>query len=66
MEKSPQNGKKKNNNDEIYLNDIVMEKEIMEEEFEIQSNLQIEEIINANEVEEKMKENLKEMYLQKK
>jgi hypothetical protein len=43
-----------------------MEKEIMEEEFEIQSNLQIEEIINANEVEEKMKENLKEMYLQKK
>jgi hypothetical protein len=65
MEKSPQNGKKKNNNDEIYLNDIVMEKEIMEKEFEIQSNLQIEEIY-ANEVEEKMKENLKEMYLQKK
>jgi hypothetical protein len=28
-----------NNNDEIYLNDIVMEEEIMEREFEIQSSL---------------------------
>ncbi len=30
-----------NNNDEIYLNDVVMEKEIMEEESEIQPSLQI-------------------------
>jgi hypothetical protein len=30
---------KMNNNDEIYLNDIVMEEEIMEREFEIQSSL---------------------------
>ncbi len=28
-----------NNNDEIYLNDVVMEEEKMEGEFEIQSSL---------------------------
>jgi hypothetical protein len=35
MEKSLQNKNRMNNNDEIYLNDVVMEKEIMEEESEI-------------------------------
>jgi len=33
--------KKMNDNDKIYLNDIVREGEIMEEEFEIQLSLQI-------------------------
>jgi hypothetical protein len=65
MEESPQNENKMNNNDEIYLNDIIMEKEIMEEEFEILPSLQTKEIIHANEGDEKMKENLKEMYFQK-
>jgi hypothetical protein len=41
--------KKMNNNDEMYLNDVVMVKERMEKEFEIQPSLQIEENINANE-----------------
>jgi hypothetical protein len=36
MEKSSQNENKMNNNDEIYLNDVVMEEEKMEEKFEIQ------------------------------
>jgi hypothetical protein len=35
MEKSSQNENTINNNDEIYLNDVVMEKEIMEEESRI-------------------------------
>jgi hypothetical protein len=48
MEELSQNENRMNNNDGIYLNDIVMEKEIMEEEFEIQLSLQIEETINAN------------------
>jgi hypothetical protein len=39
MEKSSQNEKKRNNNDEIYLNDVVMEQEKMEEKFEIQPSL---------------------------
>ncbi len=38
--KSSQN-EKKSNNDEIYLNDVVMEEERMEEKFEIQPSLQI-------------------------
>jgi hypothetical protein len=40
MEKSSQNENKINNNDEIYLNDVVMEEERMEEEFQIQPSLQ--------------------------
>jgi hypothetical protein len=36
MEKSSQNENKMNNKDEIYLNDVVMEEEKMEEKFEIQ------------------------------
>jgi hypothetical protein len=35
MEESSQNKNRMNNNDEIYLNDNGMEKEIMEKEFEI-------------------------------
>jgi hypothetical protein len=35
MEESSQNENKMNNNHEIYLNDIVMEEERMEEKFEI-------------------------------
>jgi hypothetical protein len=42
MEKSFQNENIMNNNDEIYLNDVVMEKEIMEKEYEIQPSLQKE------------------------
>jgi hypothetical protein len=33
MEESPQNENIINNNDEIYLNDVIMENERMEEEF---------------------------------
>jgi hypothetical protein len=33
MEKSSQNENRINNNDEIYLNEVVMEKERMEEQF---------------------------------
>ncbi len=40
-----------------------MEEERMEEKFEIQPSLQIEENINANEREEKMKENWKKLHL---
>jgi hypothetical protein len=39
MEKSSQNENKMNNNDEIYLNGVVMEEEKMEEKFEIQPSL---------------------------
>jgi hypothetical protein len=35
MEESSQNENKMNNNDEIYINDVVMQKERMEEKFEI-------------------------------
>jgi len=35
MEKSSQNENRMNNNDQIYLNDVVMEEEKMEEKFEI-------------------------------
>jgi hypothetical protein len=35
MEESSQNENIMNNNDEIYLNDVVMEEEKMEEKFEI-------------------------------
>jgi hypothetical protein len=43
MEKSTQNENIMNNNDEIYINDGVMEKERMEEEYEIQQSPQTEE-----------------------
>ncbi len=42
-----------NNNDEIYLNDVGMEKEIMKKEFEIQPSLQTKKYINADEEKEK-------------
>jgi hypothetical protein len=35
MEKSSQNENKMNNSDETYINDVVMEKEKMEEKFKI-------------------------------
>ncbi len=44
-----------NNNDEIYLNNVVMEEEKMEEEFEIQPNIQTKTYINANEREEELR-----------
>jgi hypothetical protein len=50
-----------NNNDEIYLNDVVME-----EEYEIQPSLQIKKIINIDEGEERIKENLKICIFKKK
>jgi hypothetical protein len=52
MEESSQNVKKINNNDEIYLNNVVME-----EELEIQPSIQTKKYINANEVEERIKNN---------
>ncbi len=52
-----------NNNHKIYLNHIVMEEQRMEEKFEIQPSLQIEENSNVNEREEKMKEILKKLHL---
>jgi hypothetical protein len=42
MEKSSQNENKMNNIDELYLNNVVVEEEKMEEEFEIQPSLQLE------------------------
>ncbi len=45
-----------NNDDEIYLNGVVMEEERMEEEFEIQPSLQIKENINVDERKETIKE----------
>jgi hypothetical protein len=50
MEESSQNENRMNNND------VVMEEEIMEEEYEIYPSLQIEESINAYEKKEKMEE----------
>ncbi len=44
-----------NNNDEIYLNDVVMEEEIIEE-FRIQPSLQTKENVNVDEGKEKIKE----------
>jgi hypothetical protein len=49
--------KKMNNNDKMYLIDVVMEKERMEKKFEIQPNLQTEDNINANERGKIIKEN---------
>jgi hypothetical protein len=64
MKKSSQNENIINNSDEIYLNDVVMEMERMEEESKIQPSLQIiEESIYANEGKEKMKDNLKKLLL---
>jgi hypothetical protein len=40
MEKSSQNENKMNNNDETHINDVVMEKEKMEEKFKIYPSLQ--------------------------
>jgi hypothetical protein len=55
--------KKKNNNDKTYLNDVVMENERMEKEFEIQPSLQTEESINAYEGKEKMRESFEKLHL---
>jgi hypothetical protein len=66
MKKSSQNENIIYNNDEIYLNVVVMEKEKMEEEFEIQPSLQIiEKNIYANEGKAKMKDNLKKLLFQR-
>jgi hypothetical protein len=53
MEESSQIENIMNNNDEIYLNDVIMEEEIMEEEFGIQPCLQIEESTNVDDMKEK-------------
>ncbi len=44
------------NHDEIYLNDVVMEKKRMEEESEMQPSLQIEKNINVDEGEKRIKD----------
>jgi hypothetical protein len=44
-----------NNNDEIYLNDVVMEVERMEKKSEIQPSLQIKKIVNIDERKKKLK-----------
>jgi len=61
MEWSFQNKNIMNNNDEIYLNDVVME-----EEYEIQPNLQIKKNVNIDEGEERIKEILKNCIFKKK
>jgi hypothetical protein len=48
MEKSSQNENRMNNNDEIYLNDVVMEDETMKK-LGMQPSLQTKGSINANE-----------------
>jgi hypothetical protein len=53
---------KNNISDETCLNDIVMEEERMEGEFEIQSSLQTKKNTNANEGKEKM--NLKNIKME--
>jgi hypothetical protein len=52
MEESSQNEKKMNNNDEIYLNDVVIEDEIMKK-LGMQPSLQTKGNINANEGKER-------------
>ncbi len=59
MEESSQNENTMNNNDEIYLNDVVMEEEITEEDSRISPRMQTKENINTNEGKEKMKKNSK-------
>jgi hypothetical protein len=44
-----------NNNDEIYLNDVVMEVERMEKKSEIQPSLQSKKIVNIDERKKKLK-----------
>jgi hypothetical protein len=52
------------NDDQIYLNDVVMKEERMEEKSEIQPNLQTKESINTNEGEKRNKENFLKLHLQ--
>jgi hypothetical protein len=52
MEESSQNDNKMDNNDKIYLNDVVMEDEIMKKSG-MQPSLQTKGSINANEGKEK-------------
>ncbi len=52
MEESSQNENKMNNIDEMYLNDVVMEDEIMKKSG-MQPSLQMKGSINANEGKEK-------------
>jgi hypothetical protein len=65
MEESSQNENIMNNNDEMYLNDFVMEEEIIEK-FGIQPSLQTKKNVNVNEGKEKIKENLKNLHFQRK
>jgi hypothetical protein len=60
MDESSQNEDIMNNNDKIYLNDV-----IMKQEFEIQLSINRKKF-NANEREERTKENLKKLHIQKK
>jgi hypothetical protein len=53
MEKSSQSENKMNNNDEIYLNDVVIEDEIMKK-LGMQRSLQTKGSINANEGKKKV------------
>jgi hypothetical protein len=62
MEKSSQNENIINSIDETYLNDVVMEKERMEEESKIQPSLQTKEKINAYEGKKKL-EKLEKLHL---
>jgi hypothetical protein len=54
MEESSQNENRMNNNDEMYLNDVVMEDEIMRK-LGMQPSLQTKGSINVNEGKEKNK-----------
>ncbi len=63
MEESSQNENRMNNNDEIYLNDVVMEDEIMRK-LGMQPSLQTKGSIDVNEGKEKKK--LKKLHFQRK
>jgi hypothetical protein len=63
MEESSQNENKMNNNDEIYLNNIVVEDEIMKK-LGMQPSLQTKRSINVNEGNKKKK--LKILHFQRK
>ncbi len=65
IKESFQNENKMNNNDEIYLNDVVMEDEIMKKSG-MQPSLQTKGSINANEGKEKLNLNMKILHFQRK
>ncbi len=54
-----------NNTNEIYLDDVVMEEERMEEEFEIRPSLQTKENINGDKGEERINDFFFKLHFQR-